>query len=304
MRRRIPRWIALALCGSLLLATGCAAERQETSSAAGVLASDADDELVVCISGLVTPEEGMQYYQGLSEYVASKAGVKLRLIHKAEYAELNELLASGDVDMAFSCSGPYVTGHEEFGLELLAAPVVAGEMTYQAYVIVPSDSPASGMDDLAGATFAFTDPESNTGCLVPTYMLALKGVTPEAYFGRVIYTYSHDNSIKSVAENEVDAASVDSLIWQYANDTDPTYTSKTRIIETSSPYGIPPVVVRPGLDPALKAALRDAFLGADEDPVGRELLAHMHIDRFELIEDSAYDSVREIGSWIESRGTD
>lgn len=301
------RRFALAfLCLAVLATVGCSS-RQVVSQeqVEGTIDGTRDsDELVVCISGMVTPDEGLPYYQGLSEYVAEKAGKRLRLIHKAEYAELNDLLQQGEVDMAFSCSGPYVTGHEAYGLELLVAPVVAGKMTYQAYIIVPADSPASGLEDLRGATFAFTDPESNSGSLVPTYMLSILGATPEQYFGRLIYTYSHDNSIRAVADKQIEGASVDSLIWDYANATDPTYTSRTRIVETSESYGIPPVVVRPGLPQDVKDALRDAFLGANGDDEGRELLANMRIERFEVIDDSAYDSVREMAAWVEAHATD
>lgn len=292
--------LAAALTGSCKQPATQTSEQTE-----GVLTSErSDDELVVCISGMVTPQEGMTYYQGLSQYVADKAGKKLRLIHKAEYAELNELLRQGEVDMAFSCSGPYVSGHDEFGLELLCAPVVNGEATYRAYIIVPTGSTATSLDDLKGTTFAFTDPDSNTGCIVPRYMLALKGTTPEEFFGRVVYLYSHDNSIRSVAEGEAAGASVDSLIYDYASAKDPTYTSRTRIIETSPPYGIPPVVVRPGLDRELKQALQDAFLGAAADARGGELLANMGIERFVLARDDDYDSVREMTAWIADHETD
>lgn len=294
----------VALLASGVLLAACAGSEPgavDRSGEAGV--SSEDDELVVCISGMVTPEEGLPYYQGLSEYVAEKAGLELRLIHKAEYAELNRLLESGEVDMAFSCSGPYVTGHEEFGLELLAAPVVNGTATYQAYIIVPSDSAVTSIDELEGGSFAFTDPESNTGCLVPTYMLALNGVTPEEFFGRVIYTYSHDNSIRAVANHEVDGASVDSLIWEYTNATDPEFTSQTTIITRSEPFAIPPVVVRPDLDPEVKARLQQAFLTAHEDPEGAALLAQMHMERFVEIADSDFDSVREMAEWVKSCAT-
>src|SRR5574340_1051915 len=287
-------------------AAGCTGPATDTTSANGtpeedvaVISSDREsDELVVCISGMVTPSQGLPYYQGLSQYVADKAGMKLRLIHKAEYAELNELLKDGQVDMAFACAGPYVTGHDDFGLELLAAPVVKGLTTYQAYIIVPASSAATSLDSLKGSTFAFTDPDSNTGCLVPTYMLAVAGTTPEQFFSRVVYTYSHDNSIRQVATGQIDGASVDSLIWEYSNDTDPVDTSGTKIIARSEPYGIPPVVVRPDLDPTIKAALQEAFLAADKDPEGQALLEKMHIEKFVKTDDSAYRSVRDMGKWI------
>jgi phosphonate transport system substrate-binding protein len=290
---------------ALLVSVACGSSDvtgEQASSSDGAISSGRGEELVVCISGMVTPEEGLPYYQGLSEYVAEKAGMRLRLIHKAEYAELNELLKTGEVDMAFSCSGPYVAGHDDFGLELLAAPVVNGSATYQAYIIVSADSDATSLDSLEGRTFAFTDPDSNTGCLVPTYMLSLEGTTPEKFFGRVIYTYSHDNSIKAVATGEVDGASVDSLIWEYTNATDPEYTSQTKIIARSEPSAIPPVVVRPDLDPEVKAKLREAFLTAHDDPEGRALLEQMHIERFIEIDDSAFDSVREMADWVAAHG--
>lgn len=298
--------LALTCALALLLGAACTSPTEPNArdgAESGVLSSESSDELVVCISGMVTPEEGQQYYQGLSEYVAERAGLKLRLIHKAEYAELNELLKTGEVDLAFSCAGPYVTGHDDFGLELLAAPIVNGSATYQAYIIVPSDSEATSLASLAGTTFAFTDPDSNTGCLVPSYMLALENTTPEEFFGRVIYTYSHDNSIRAVADHEVAGASVDSLIWEYANATDPTFTSRTKIVARSDPYGIPPVVVRPDLDPELKAVLKAAFLSAHEDPDGRMLLEQMHIERFVEIDDASYQSVREMAAWVESCAT-
>src|SRR5574340_34556 len=202
--KRVTVLPAALLTMTLLLVTACAPSPNpptttgpESQPETAVISSErADDELVVCISGMVTPAQGLPYYQGLCEYVAKKAGLKLRLIHKAEYAELNRLLQTGQVDMAFSCSGPYVTGHDTFGLELLAAPVANGVMTYEAYIIVPVDSNATSFDSLKGQSFAFTDPDSNTGCLVPTYMLAVRGTTPEEFFGRVIYTYSHDKSIE------------------------------------------------------------------------------------------------------------
>lgn len=312
MRARGIRFVLMLAIALLpLLALGCGQDtgagtgsEDNDGSGEGALLSDGNGELVVCISGMVTPDEGLPYYEGLSEYVASAAGLELRLIHKAEYAELNELLKKGEVDMAFTCSGPYVSGDDEFGLELLAAPVVNGVTTYQSYIIAAADSTAESMESFEGKTFAFTDPNSNTGCLVPTYMLAVAGTTPEEFFGRTVFTYSHDNSIKAVATGEADGAAVDSLIWEYANDTNPIYTSKTRVVAVSEPFGIPPVVVRPGMDPELKATLQAALLGAHEDPVGRGLLEKMHMEKFVVIDDSAYDSIRDINKWIEAQKQD
>jgi phosphonate transport system substrate-binding protein len=211
------------------------------------------------------------------------------------------MLKDGRLEAAFVCSGPYVDGHAQFGLELLAAPQAYGKTVYHSYIIVPKDSPVRSFAELRGKRFAFTDPLSNTGKLVPTYMLARMNETPESFFKEFVFTKAHDKSIKAVAQQVVDGAAVDSLIWEYLNATTPEFTAQTRILEKSPPYAIPPLVVPRGLAPELKERLREAFLNAHTDPQGREILAKMKIDRFVTIEDAAYDSVREMQAWISGR---
>lgn len=303
MGRLMRRSGIVLLLVSLLLTTGCwppESTGPDTGEAGAALADGENgDELTVAIAGMVTPEEGLDYYQDLARYVGAEAGMDVRLFHKAEYAEVNDMLELGKIDMAFVCSGPYVKGHDEFGLELLAAPVVDGEPVYYSYLIVPAGSPVTSLEGLRGSTFAFTDPQSNTGRTVPTYLLAKMGEKPDDFFGRTYFTYSHDNSIKAVATGEADGAMIDSLIYDYAARTDPTYTSKTKVILKSDPFGIPPVAVRPGLDPALKTKLRTALLEAHATPEGRAILARMGIEGFVEVDDSHYDSIRDMNEWVE-----
>ncbi len=255
----------------------------------------------IAVGGMITPKEGMAYYRDFLRYVQEKIGVKVDYVDREGYAEINEMLKNGQLEAAFVCSGPYVDGHGQFGLELLAAPQAYGVTVYYSYIIVPKSSPVRSFAGLRGKRFAFTDPLSNTGKLVPTYMLARMSETPESFFKEFIFTKAHDKSIKAVAQEVVDGAAVDSLIWEYLNATNPEFTAKTRILEKSPPYAIPPVAVPRTLAPELKEKLRQAFLNAHDDPKGREILQKMRIDRFVAIDDHAYDSVREMQAWIAGR---
>lgn len=255
----------------------------------------------VAVGGMITPREGFAYYRKFLDYLSEKLGRPVDFVDRDDYEEINRLIRNGEVDVAFVCGGPYVSGHRDFGMELLAAPVAYGAPVYYSYIIVPRDSTARSFADLRGKRFAFTDPLSNSGKLVPTYMLAKMGETPEGFFSKVVYSKSHDRSIKAVADELVDGASVDSLIWEYANSRDPVDTARTRIIVKSPPYGIPPVVAGPHIDPRLKQQVRDIFLNAHRDAQGRQILQGMMIERFVLIKDSAYDSIREMNRWIEGR---
>jgi phosphonate transport system substrate-binding protein len=259
---------------------------------------DRGAHLRIAVGGMITPKAGFKYYRQFLDYLGEKVGMPVDFVDRENYAEINELVRTGNVDVAFVCGGPYVEGHKAFGMELLAAPQAYGRQVYHSYIIVQKNSPVTAFKDLRGKTFAFTDPLSNSGKLVPTYMLARMKETPEGFFKKFLYTKTHDRSIQAVSQGIVDGAAVDSLIWEYENRLDPRFTAATKIIERSPPYGIPPVVVRKDLDPTLKERLRQVFLAAHEDGKGGEILKGMMIDKFLPIEDSAYNSIREMQRWI------
>lgn len=254
--------------------------------------------LRIGMGAMITPKEGYVYYQRLKGYIEKKIGQPVQLVDRDNYDEMNGLLETGGVDAAFVCAGPYVEGKAKFNLELLAMPLVKGAPIYHSYIIVHKESPINSLKDLRGKVFAFTDPKSNTGKLVPTFMLAKMKETPDKYFSRVEYTYGHDKSIRAVAEKIVDGAAVDSLIWEYAAIKRPELTNQTKIISKSDPYGIPPVVVRPGLDPGLKKKLKEILLAASNDPEGQEILKGMMIDSFVTGDDKNYDTIRAMNRWI------
>ncbi len=250
--------------------------------------------LRVAIAAVISPRGTVQSYQPLLDYLGEKTSRPVELIQRQTYAEINDLIENGSVDLAFVCTGAYVVGQRDFGMELLVAPQVKGRTVYYSYIIVPADSRAESLDDLRGQVFAFSDPMSNTGYLALTYMLQQRGETPDSFFKKFIFTYSHDNSIKAVAEKLVGGAAVDSLVYHFTVEREPEYGQKTRVIEASPPYGIPPVVVHPALNPDLKAQLRSILLHMHEDKRGQEALREVDIDRFVSIDDSAYDSAREV----------
>lgn len=250
--------------------------------------------LRVAVAGVISPVETAKSYSQLISYLGRALHQPMEMVQRRTYAEINELVKSRYVVLAFVCSGAYVVGQEEFGMELLVVPQVNGETVYYSYIIVPANSSVAVLKDLKGKNFAFTDPMSNTGKLVPTYMLYQLGETPGSFFKRYTFTYSHDNSIKAVAENLVDGAAVDSLVYDQIVALYPDIATKTKIIARSLPFGIPPVVVHPSLNQETKAELRGLFLSMHRDETGREILRNLGIDRFVLASDRDYDTIRSM----------
>lgn len=256
--------------------------------------------LNVAVAAMISPKETVVYYRQLLDYIGEKLGREVQFIQRKTYGEINELLGIGQIDLAFICSGPYVTGLPKYGFELLATPEVQNSHFYQSYLIVNKDSQFHSLEDLKGRVFAFTDPDSNTGKLVPTFWLHDMGEQPETFFGKTIYTYSHDNSVLAVAKALVDGAAVDGLIWEYYHRKNPIFTSLTRIIKKSEPYGMPPIVASKYLNPELRKHIRQLFLTMHEDPAGEKILNELMIDRFSQARDDWYDSIRHMDQKIAS----
>lgn len=285
-----------------LLLSGCDsgadAQRVDFSRTAQVArparAEGVERPLTMAVAAMTSPQETFLAYAQVAQYLGRRLERPVNLVQRKTYSEIDEMLAKGHLDVAFVCSGPYAAQGADPAFELLAAPRIDGQTTYRAYLIVGRDSPYRTLEELKGKVFAFTDPGSNTGHLVPLAWLAELGQGPGTFFSRTTYTYSHDNSIQAVARGLVDGASVDGLIWDYFSRRRPEVTERTRVIRVSEPYGIPPVVARSSLAPELKRSIQSELLAMDQDAEGRRILDALMIETFVPAQSSWYDSIRRL----------
>lgn len=257
-------------------------------------AQDKTDVPRVAVAAMVSPRETLSFYRELLDFIGRELGLDVTLVQRRTYGEINELFPKMEIDLAFICTGPYTLGREVYGFEALATPVIRGEPFYRSYLIVHKDSALETLSDLEGRVFAFTDPDSNSGNLAPTFWLSEMGRTPERFFKDVIFTYSHDNSILAVAKGLVDGAAVDGHIWEFYNQRNPFYTSRTRVIKKSRPFGSPPLVASEYMDAGRKARISDIVLTMHEQPEGARILNELMIDRFVPPEEAWYAPVKDI----------
>lgn len=260
-----------------------------------VLSGKADaSRLRFGVAPVLSPLATAKNYETLANYLGERLGRTVELVQGKSYTEINAMVRSGDVSLAFVCSGAFVVGRREFGMEALVIPVVNGQKTYNSYLIVPTRSAAKTWEDLRQKTFAFTDPLSNTGRIVPVYVISQMGETPERFFKSTIFTYGHDKSIQAVADGLVDGAAVDSLVYDFIVKRDPALAARTKVIWKSPPYGINPVVVNPNISPELRQQFESIFLGMSDDPKGKEILKYLGIDTFTKPDAAAYDAIEEM----------
>jgi phosphonate transport system substrate-binding protein len=250
--------------------------------------------LRIGVAAVLSPEGTVESYAELAKYLGEMLGRPTELVQRRTYAELNVLIAAGEVDMAFVCTSAYVRGHASGAMDLLVVPEIEGSRVYHSSIIVPASSPTRSMEDLRGAVFAFTDPMSLTGRLYASSVVLGLGDTPETFFSDIVYTYSHDDAVSAVAAGVVDGAGVDDLVLRHMIDRDPTLETRIRVIDASPDYGIPPVVVPVTTPAALRDVFTNLLLGLEFDPAGPRILASLGVDRFVMSSDDAYSEAREL----------
>lgn len=242
------------------------------------------------VAAMQSPQDTHAAYSRLFEALEPRLGIAIELVQRRTYQEVNDLLATGQLDAALVCTGGYMDLERRSpgAVEVVAVPVVHGRSTYHSYVVVPASSPAGGLGDLRGKRFAFTDELSLSGYGYPTQLLRKIGADPAAFFGSVTFTHSHDRSIDAVAKGLVDGAAVDSMIYEAVVRSSPGIRAATRVIHRSPPYGVAPVVVSARVPPERRAAIRAALLRLHEDPETRAALERVGFDRFATPEPELY----------------
>ena len=223
-------------------------------------------------------------------YMEARLKRPVEFVQRDRYRDTMDLLQQQKVEFPWICDYPFVMLKKE--VRLMAVAVNEGKPTYRSYLIVPVvDSQTRNIMDLKGGVFAYADPHSNTGYLVPRHEIKRNGGDPADFFKRTFFTWSHRKVIEAVAAGLVQGGNVDSYVWDVLNKVRPEVTAKTRIVWRSPDYGFPPIVASRGVPQAEFAQMQRILLDMKTDPQGRALLGRLRLDGFIQGEPALYDGV-------------
>jgi phosphonate transport system substrate-binding protein len=236
--------------------------------------------------------ENLELYDRWAAYLGNKVGRPVQFVQRRTSREAMEMLETGEYDFSWINSYSYAKYREAKFFELMAVPVFEGKPLCRSYVVVHINRSFRTIGDLEGRVFAYSEPDSNSGYILPRQMLSDLGRNPDGFFRHTFFTYSHLETIEAVAEQVADGAAVESYVWEYLNRREPRLTANTKVIQQSETFGFPPLVYRTGVDAELRARMSEALLTMDGDPEGRALLTELALDRFITAPSSLYDNVR------------
>lgn len=227
------------------------------------------------------------------DYLEARLNRPVEFVQRDRYRDTMDLLQQQKVEFAWICDYPYVMLKKE--LRLLAVALNEGKPTYRSYLIVPArDLQTHSVNDLKGRVFAYADPYSNTGYLVPRFEIKQSGQDPASFFKRTFFTWSHRKAIDAVAVGLAQGAAVDSYVWDALNKVRPDITAKTRIAWKSEEYGFPPLVAQSNVPEADFLLVQDVVMNMQNDTHGRRLLERLNLNGFIAGSPKLYDRVAEM----------
>ena len=246
----------------------------------------------------------MPVYQAVTEEVGRRLRIPTELVVETSY----ESCKRDQNEVCFVCSLPYVMFERE-GIspaEPVVAPVLIGERygglpVYFSDVIVHRDSAIRSFADLRGRSWAYNEPLSHSGYGITRYHLVRMGET-EGFFGRVIEAGFHEESMRLVADGEVDASAIDSQVLAVALRDDAVLAEQLLVIDALGPSTIQPVAVSKRVPADLRDEIRAVLLAMGEDPSCRERLQLGLVDRFVQVAASSYDDIRMMVDACETAG--
>jgi ABC-type phosphate/phosphonate transport system substrate-binding protein len=201
------------------------------------------------------------------------------VVESGSHARRMHLVATGHADIVWSC-GWQALGFAGTSLDLVAAPTFPEEnlASYRSFII--GRGPAGSLEELIAADlrWVMNEPTSWSGHRALRAECELRGLTPPA---RLVWSGSHAESIRMVAEGAADAAAIDSTVYRWGGVRD------LAVVDVTRSWPAPPILVR-----------RDVEGGAQR--VTAQIIGAGRLRGVDALDPADWSHLDPMRRWIES----
>ncbi|MBU2962849.1 phosphonate ABC transporter substrate-binding protein [Citreicella sp. C3M06] len=181
-----------------------------TSALVSAASAQEITEFRLGILGGENAQDRLANQQCYADKIAAALGVEVKIFTPADYNGVMQGLLGGTIDAAWmgasAYAGTYIADPEAVE-PVLVKQNEDGSIGYYSIGFARKDSGITSVDDIKGKTFGFGDPNSTSGYLIPSVELAEAGYSmqPGEFFGDVVFTGGHEQTIVAVYNGDVDA---------------------------------------------------------------------------------------------------
>lgn len=182
-----------------------------TAAAVGAAQAEGITEFRIGILGGENAQDRLTSNECVRAYVQDLLGVETKLFTPADYDGVIQGLLGGSLDMAWlgasAYAKAYLTDPEALDVVLVKTNL-DGSVGYYSIGFARKDSGIASLADMKGKRFGFGDPNSTSGYLIPSIEIPQATGASMAsgdYFGEVVFTGGHEQTIVAVNNGEVDA---------------------------------------------------------------------------------------------------
>ncbi len=173
-----------------------------TTMIAGAAQADGITEFNIGILGGENAQDRLTATECLRVAVEKELGVPVKVFTPADYDGVIQGLLGGTIDYAWlgasAYAKTYLTNPDAVDV-MLTKQNVDGSTGYYSIGFARVDSGITTLEDAKGKVFAFADPNSTSGYLVPAAELTAKYGDLAAYFSEVAMSGGHEQTIVGVA---------------------------------------------------------------------------------------------------------
>lgn len=242
-------------------------------------------------------------WEPLISAMSDQIGIPVKAFYATQYAGVIEAMRFGQVQLAWYGGKSYIEANKIANAEVFAQTVADdGSKGYFSHLIMNKDHPDLAkakemggdqyvLENASQLQFAFNDPNSTSGFLVPSYyVFAQNGVDPKKAFKRLIFAGNHEATALAIANNQVDVATNNNESLSRLEKTNGSARENIETIWTSTLIPSDPIAWRSDLPENLKTKLKDFFYNFDDASV----LAPLEWSGFIPAEDSTWNPIREL----------
>lgn len=235
----------------------------------------------------------------LEKYLNQETQIHVKVEIPVNYIAVVEAFGSKRADAAIINTMGYILANEKYQVQARLKLINRGREEYYGQIITRADSPIKSVKDIDQKKFAFVDPASTSGYLLPLRLFQQKNVKIKEH----VFLGKHDTVVQAVYQKKVDAGATfytppdedgtpKDARWllrlQY-----PDVYEKIKILELTGPIPNDPLAFRKDVPEEFKKKISEAMMKYIKTAEGKEILLGMyHITDFKPAEDKDYDIVR------------